>query len=164
MPIRARKFFKSEAGILLILTKELKLTGGWAYLLGRLMGTVHFALIPRFPGTPAPPCPCPRTPAGRGFCVTSLHGDGEGEKPREAGRCRGKEPQLASSSRQPRARPSPPALQKAARGLRRGSLGQVSRHLAPLGLSFLPGNRGEDTKSKCPLSPFQGWCQAKDFA
>lgn len=67
MPIRARKFFKSEAGILRILTKELKLTGGWAYLLGRLMGTVHFALIPRFPGIPAPPCPCPQNTCWQGL-------------------------------------------------------------------------------------------------
>ena len=100
MLIRARKFFKSEAGISQILTKELKLTGGWAYLLGRLTGTVHFALIPCFPVTPASPVsPPPEHLPGRGFCATSLHGKGEGEKPREAGRCRGKEPQLASSSR-----------------------------------------------------------------
>lgn len=100
MPMRVRKFFKSEAGISQILTKELKLTGGWAYLLGRLTGTVHFVLIPCFPVTPASPVsPPPEHLPGRGFCATSFHGNGEGEKPREAGRCRGKEPQLARSSR-----------------------------------------------------------------
>lgn len=83
MPIRARKFFRrSEAGILRIVMKELKPTGGWAYLPGRLKGTVHFALIPTSPVTPAPPmCPLPEHLPGRCFCATSLHGDGEGEKP-----------------------------------------------------------------------------------
>lgn len=82
MPIRARKFFRSEAGILRILMKELKPTGGWAYLPGILKGTVHFALIPTSPVTPAPPvCPLPEHLPGGRFCATSLHGDGEGEKP-----------------------------------------------------------------------------------